>query len=115
MMEFKKINMGKNRELKFFKQLDVSERTRNNYLRAIRSTFLKDILYEHCGTNNLFELDDIKIIWNVYSMINLHPKNISNHRNYSAAIMKYIRFLNDGQKYGKRTDYGRGKPKKGND
>ena len=79
MMEYKKINMKKNRELMFFKQLDVSERTRNNYLRAIRSTFLKDILYEHCGTNNLFELDDIKKIWDVYSIINLHPKKNSNH------------------------------------
>ena len=38
---------------------------------------------------------------------NLHPKNISNHRIYSCVIMKYIRFLNNGKKIGKRIDYGK--------
>ncbi len=113
MMDYKVNIMIKDREVKFFKQLNGSERTRQNYARAIRSTFIKGILYEYCGTKNLFDLDDLNKLWDIYSIINLHPKNINNHRNYSAAIMKYIRFLNDGQKYGKRTDFGRSRAESG--
>jgi hypothetical protein len=47
-----------------------------------------------------------------HSKINLHPKNIENHRAYSAATMKYIRFLNDGKKYGHRIDLKKPRGKK---
>lgn len=100
-MDYNKNGMIDNRQIQFYKGLNVSERTRQNYQRAIRSSFLKEILYERCGTYNLFDVVDIKKLWDVYSLVNLHPKNENNHRNYSAAIMKYIRFLNNGQKYGK--------------
>lgn len=104
--------MNDNREFQFYRELGVSERTRQNYQRAIRSSFMKDFLNEHLGTRNLFEVENIKELWEVYSLINLHPKNVSNHRNYSAAIMKYIRFLNNGERYGRRKDYGKEKPKR---
>ena len=100
-----------NRENQFYKGVNVSERTRQNYQRAVRSSFLREILYEQCGTYNLFDIADIIKLWDVYSLVNLHPKNVNNHRNYSAAMMKYIRFLNNGQKYGKRKDYGKEKPR----
>lgn len=91
----------------FLSQLAVSDRTRRNYLNAIRSTFLRSILYEYCGTSNLFDIIDIKKIYEVYSVVNIHPRNINNHRNYSAPIMKYICFLNNGRKYGRKRDYQR--------
>ena len=37
--------------------------------------------------------------------MNLHPKNVEQHRIYSSAIMKYIRYLNNGERYGRRIDY----------
>lgn len=99
-------------ELEFYNYLDVSERTRRNYVKAVRSSFLKDLLFENCGTCNLFEIDDLKKLWDIYSIVNLHPNNVKNHRNYSAALMKYIRFLNNGQRYGKRIDFGIVRPKR---
>lgn len=93
------------KELDFYNQLDVSERTLKNYTRALNSTFLKDVLKEHFGIDNIFEISDIKKLWDIYSIINIHPKNVKNHRSYSAAIMKYIKFINNGEKYGRRIDY----------
>ena len=101
-----------NNESDFYEYLDVSNRTRRNYVKAVRSKFLKDILFENCGTYNLFEIDDLKKLWDIYSKVNLHPNNVKNHRNYSAALMKYIRFLNNGQRYGKRIDFGIERPKR---
>jgi len=111
-MDYKIKVMNNNRELQFYSELSVSERTRQNYQNAINSSFMRDLLNEHLGTKYLFEVDDIEELWKVYSLINTHPKNVSNHRNYSAAIMKYIRFLNNGKRYGKRKDYGKEKPKR---
>lgn len=104
--------MDKQRKIDFFSQLNVSDRTRKNYEGAIRSTFVKDVLKDFCETDNLFEITDLKLLWSVYSHINLHPVNIATHRAYSAAIMKYIRFLNNGVKYGKRIDFQKPKSKR---
>ena len=72
---------------------------------------MKNFLIEECNKESLFDIYDLEELWNIYSEINLHPQNISKHRMYSAAIMKYIRFLNGGKKYGKRIDYQKPKPK----
>ena len=95
----------------FYKSLNLSERTALNYRIAIQSSFLTGFLKDELGTLNLFEIVDLNVLWDLYSKINQHPKNIKNHRAYSAAIMKYIKFLNNGQKLGKRIDSG--KPRKG--
>lgn len=95
----------------FYNQLNVSERTRRNYESAIRSSFVKGVLQDFCGSDNLFVITDLEKLWQVYSHVNLHPVNIATHRAYSAAIMKYIRFLNNGKKYGKRIDYKRPRQK----
>ena len=94
----------------FFAQLNLSESTTRNYKLALNSTFLKEMLLKECDGKQLFEITDLEELWKLYSKVNLHPKNISNHRSCSAAIMKYIKFLNDGKKYGRRIDYKR--PKK---
>lgn len=96
----------------FFAQLDLSEKTRLNYKNALNSIFLKNFLIEECNKESLFDIYDLEELWNIYSEINLHPQNISKHRMYSAAIMKYIRFLNGGKKYGKRIDYQKPRPKR---
>lgn len=102
------------KESLFYNQLNVSERTRLNYIRAINSSFMKGVLSQLYCVNSLFDLSDLKKLWEVYSFINLHPVNIANHRGYSAAIMKYIIFLNNGKKYGKRIDYKRKRVKQSN-
>ena len=114
MMEFNNLNMRNNKEFVFLKQLQVSERTKDNYIRSLRSSFIRDVLREYCGTADIFEVDDIKQLWEVYSVVNVHPTNVNSHRNYSTAIMKYIRYLNNGEKYGKRRDYLKKKPRKNN-
>jgi hypothetical protein len=96
----------------FFSQLNLSESVARNYRNALNSTFLKVTLAEKSNKESLFEITDLEELWNLYSFINLHPRNVANHRVYSAAVMKYIRFLNDGKKYGRRIDYNKTKPKK---
>lgn len=98
-------SMEGNVQSKFYNQLNVSERTRRNYEKAINSSFIKIHLLKYFQLNDLFAITDIEQLWNFYSIINIHPTNIQNHRLYSAAINKYIRFLNDGNKYGRRRDY----------
>ena len=88
----------------FFSQLLVSERTKVNYKVALNSSFLKHVLLEQFGTQSIFSVIDLQKLWEIYSYVNLHDTNVKNHRIYSAAIMRYIRFLNDGKKYGQRID-----------
>lgn len=95
----------------FYQQLNVSDRTIRNYKSAINSKFLKGILLDMYGVTNLFEITNLKKLWDLYSLVNLHPYNVNNHRWHSAAVMKYIRYLNNGQKYGKRIDYKKPKQK----
>lgn len=94
-----------NRKEAFYASLNLSATTVGNYRSAINSSFLTRYLKDKYGTSDLFDFTDLGLLWDIYTDINLHPKNISNHRAYTAAIMKYIRFLNNGQKYGKRIDY----------
>ena len=91
----------------FFNQLNLSETTTRNYRSALNSIFLKDMLYKEWGLTTVFAITDLESLWQIYSKINLHPQNVSKHRIYSAAIMKYIRFLNQGLRYGKRIDFGK--------
>lgn len=91
----------------FYKSLNLSVTTTNNYRSAIQSSFLTGVLKDEFDTLDLFEIVDLQKLLDLYSKINLHPKNISNHRAYSAAIMKYIRYLNNGQKLGRRIDFGK--------
>lgn len=90
------------RKAAFYSQLNLSASTMVNYRAAINSKFLRDALLENCGVLDLFEVTDLDLLWELYSKVNLAPRNISNHRAYSAAIMKYVRFLNNGQKYVKK-------------
>ena len=76
------INERKNR---FLEQLNLSETTARNYKQALNSSFLKGMLLKECDGKQLFEITDLETLWELYSKINLHPKNISNHRTYSAA------------------------------
>ena len=99
------------RKEQFLEQLNLSENAKRNYRNALNSKFLKEMIKTECGDYTLFSITDIKMLWSLYSVVNLHPKNISCHRAYSSAIMKYIRFLNNGEKYGKRIDYMRKKNK----
>lgn len=92
------------RKDQFFEQLNLSENAKRNYRNALNSKYLKEMLKSEYDIESLFEITDLNVLWNFYSLINLHPKNVSNHRAYSAAIMKYIRFLNNGNKYGRRID-----------
>lgn len=96
-------------ETAFFLQLDLSEKTIKNYRGALNSSFFSYYLKVNYGCTSLFELTDLKVLWKLYSKLNVHPKNISNHRCYSSVVNRYIRFLNGGEKYGKRVDYGKRK------
>ena len=106
MMDIKQLPAIKRKD-DFFKSLNLSVRTTHNYKTAIQSSFFTGVLKDEFNTLDLFEIIDLQKLWVLYSKINLHPKNISNHRAYSAAIMKYIRYLNNGKKLGKRIDFGK--------
>ena len=104
------------REIAFYKSLStLSARTIRNYQTSIRSCFMKQLLMEELKTESFFDIDSLDKLWALYSKINLHPINIANHRAYSAAIMKYIRFLNNGEKYGRRIDYRKPRSRRIND
>ena len=90
------------RKKDFFESLNLSTTTINNYKYALQSSFLLEYIKQEFNVSDLFEIIDLDILWHIYNKINLHPKNISNHRAYSAAIMKYIRYLNKGSKYQKK-------------
>jgi hypothetical protein len=103
--------LADNRKKQFLSQLNLSETTLKNYKVAFNSAFLKEMLLKECDGKQLFQITELDVLWNLYSKVNLHPRNVSYHRIYSAAIMKYIRFLNNGEKYGRRIDYQRPKEK----
>lgn len=92
------------REKAFYDSLTVNSQTKRHYSSGLNSTFLHDYIKKEYKVNSVFEITDLSLLWDIYSYINLHPKNVLHHRCYSAPIMRYIRFLNDGKKYGKRID-----------
>ena len=106
MKDVKELTASRRKE-DFYKSLNLSTTTTNNYRSALQGSFLRGILKKEYYSYDLFEVVDIQVLWDLYCKINLHPKNISNHRAYSAAIMKYIRYLNNGKKIGKRIDFGK--------
>lgn len=109
MMKSNKYKNAEERQTAFWEQLEISRSTRNNYNSALKSQFMKDCVAEY-GVESIFEITDLKLLWILYCKINLHPINVKNHRGHSAAVMKYIRFLNDGKKLGRRIDFN--KPRK---
>ena len=92
------------RENKYYETLKVSERTKLNYYYGINSKYLREYLKENYHIDSIFELTDLEKLWDIYTYINVHPKNVENHRWCSVPIMKYIRFLNHGDRYGRRID-----------
>ncbi len=100
------------RKNNFFNQLELSPTTIKNYRSALKSSYLIEILKKECGVSDIFEIDDINLLWSLYSKINLSPKNLGNHRSFSAPIMKYIRFLNNGKKIGRRIDFNKPRVKR---
>lgn len=105
-------NILKERRENFIFQLKLSETVKRNYINALSSSFLIYTLADLCNKTSIFEITNLEELWKLYSYINVHPKNIAHHRVYSAAIMKYIRFLNNGKKYGRRIDYNKKKGKR---
>jgi hypothetical protein len=98
-------------EVKLLESLHLSESTRRNYVVALHSRYLKEMVTNICKTDSLYKITDLDELWKLYSAINIHPVNVKAHRVYSAMVMKYIRFLNGGQKYGKRIDHKKTKRK----
>lgn len=86
--------------------------TKKNYLSALHSKFLCSVLQAETDTNDVFAIVDLEVLWKIYSYINLHPRNIATHRNISCALMRYMKFLNGGKRYGKRIDFERTRVKK---
>jgi len=95
------------RETQFYSQLVLSSVTKDNYMSALKGRVINEIISEIDGSiKSIFEITDLNLLWNIYTKANLHPSNIKNHRGISCAVMKYIRFLNNGKKIGRRIDYG---------
>lgn len=108
------------RKEKFFSSLGLAEATMRNYKTALDSRFLKEYITAKCNCISIFDIIDLDVLYDIYINIRIHPKNIETHRVCSAAIMKYIRFLNGGKKIGRRIDYKiprpcMRKPRKGQD
>ena len=94
----------------FYASLELAEATIQNYRAILKSGFLREILDSQFNIKDLFEITDLELLWTIYSTINVHPRNIEMHRICSAGIMKYIRFLNNGKKIGRRVDYKKPRP-----
>lgn len=95
----------KERRDAFFSSLTLSDATIHNYKTALSSSFFKEFILTNFQKNSLFEIIDLDILVELYTTINIHPKNIQLHRVCSAVVMKYIRFLNNGNKIVRRKDY----------
>ena len=92
----------------FYDQLNLSPVTLQNYRSALNGRILREVLSEvDDSIKSIFEITDLDLLWIIYTKVNIHPANIKNHRGTSCAIMKYIRFLNNGSRIGKRRDYGK--------
>ena len=89
----------------FFSSLGLADATIRNYKTALNCNFIKEYLSVKFNCISIFEIIDLEVLYDIYVNIRVHPKNIETHRVCSAAIMKYIRFLNDGKKIGRRIDY----------
>lgn len=92
----------------FYAQLNLSPVTLNNYRSALNGWVLKEIIAEvDDSIESIFEITDLDLLWSICTKANVHPSNIKNHRGTSCAIMKYIKYLNNGKKVGKRIDFGK--------
>ena len=103
-------NKSERRKEDFFSSLKLAEATIQNYKAVLRSKFLREVLEVKFGLQDIFEVTDLEVLWEIYSTVNVHPKNVEMHRICSAGIMKYIRFLNDGRRIGRRIDYKKPRP-----
>ena len=68
------------------------------------------MLLEFFQTHNIFEVADLNKLSEFYAAVKIPPFNIDKHRVYSAAVMAYIKYLNNGKKTGKRIDYQKPRP-----
>lgn len=98
------------RKEKFFSSLNLAEATMRNYRTAFNSKFLIEHITTNYKQSTLFDITDLNDLYNIYVFVRQHPKNEDTHRVCSAAVMKYIRFLNDGKKIGRRIDYKKPRP-----
>ena len=73
--------------------------TKIHYCTSLKCRFLNEHIQSLYGKESIFDIDDLKILRDIYDFVNLHPRNIAQHRNISCALMRYIRFLNNGKKY----------------
>lgn len=100
--------IAEQRSKDFYDQLDLSPVTLHNYRSALNGWILREVLSEiDDSIKSIFEITDLDLLWIIYTKVNTHPSNIKNHRGVSCAIMRYIRFLNNGSRIGKRSDYGK--------
>ena len=95
---------AKTRKEHFFASLTIAEATKRNYKTGLNSTFFKDFLLTRFECKNLFDITDLEKLFEIYTVVNIHPKNEEMHRVCSAAVMKYIRFLNNGKKYSRHKE-----------
>lgn len=103
----KRNNKNIEKEVEFFNSLKLSENTIRGYRIALNSKFFVGYLMEYYGYDSIFDINDVSVLWEIYSELNLHPKNVTNHRCYSSVVMKYLKYLNNGDRYGKRIDFGK--------
>ena len=96
----------------YFMSLNLCEKTKSNYRRSLNSALVQTVVNELYHETSIFSITDLNALWDIYSIINSHPINISKHRVYSAAVMSYVKFLNNGKKVGKRVDFKKTRPKK---
>ena len=102
------MTIAEKRSNDFYAQLNLSPITLNNYRSALNSRVLKEVIAEvDDSIESIFEITDLDLLWIIYTKVNIHPSNIKHHRGVSCAVMRYIRFLNNGFRIGKRRDYGK--------
>lgn len=98
------------RKESFIASLQTTHKRWNNYVLALNSKLVTQILTESFGINNIYEVTDLNKLWEIYTVVNINPQNLATHRLFSSAVMSYIKFLNNGKRIGKRIDYMKPRP-----
>jgi hypothetical protein len=70
-----------------------SEKFARTYFIYLHSTVVRRACAENTSTDDIFSVENIDIIENIYDKVKLDDKNIANHNVYSGAVSAYRKFL----------------------
>lgn len=96
-LDMKTINLpAKEKETEFSKYLlerNPSEKFIRTYGIYLRSNVVKKYVQENSRKQDIFQVEDLEELFDIYDAVKLDDNNIRLHNVYSGAISAYIKFL----------------------